>query len=68
MVENLSGDDDFDDFNDEGLLIDSFTPSESVMNDLLSNTGNTTILRFGDCSEIIGDCNMILTLFVEFCV
>lgn len=54
------------DFCDEGLLIDSFTPLESITNDLSSNTGNTTILQLGDYLERIVDCNRIPTLPVEF--
>lgn len=65
MADISSGDDNFGDFCDEGLLIDSFTPSESITNDLSSDTRIITILHFGDCLKRIVDYNMILTLPME---
>lgn len=61
-----SGEDDFNDFYNGGILIDFFTLSESIMNDLSIDIGDTSILRFGDCPERIVDCNMIFTLPMDF--
>lgn len=66
MVKLPSEKDDSGDFGNEGLFVDSFTPSESVTNNPLSDKGNTIMIHFGSCPEKVVDCNMILTFPVEF--
>lgn len=66
MVDLPSGEDDFGEFSDEGLLINSFTPSELVTNDPSSDDGSIIVLHFGSCLERMVDYNMILTLPIKF--
>lgn len=66
MVDLPSGKDDFGDFGDEELFMDSFTPLTLVTNDLSSDTGNTTVIHFGNCPKKAVNCNIILMLPTEF--
>lgn len=65
MAELPSDEDDFGDF-EEGLFAKSFTPLELITNNLPYNKGHMVDIRFNSHLERVVDCNMILTLPVEF--
>lgn len=66
MVELPLEEEDFGDFGNEGLFTDSFTPLESITDDLLSDKGHIANICFGNHPKEAVDYNMILTLPVEF--
>lgn len=65
MAEQPSDEDNFFDF-EEGLFVESFTPSELITDNLPVSKGNMANIHFHSHPEREVDYNMILTLLAEF--